>query len=152
MAQGAEHRIFEYGTGGSTMLLARRCRELVSVENDPDWLLKTQDAVTKAGLTNVHFVMEPDTRTPSAAASAYCRTLDAVYDVIFVDCFCNFSEADLRAPCFARAEQFIAPAGIIVLDDPLMCPVVSTRDSRRLSFRGVKPCQRGSGSTDIYLY
>jgi hypothetical protein len=132
----AEHRIFEYRTGGSTIFFARRGRELVSVENDPNWLLKTQNAVTNAGLTNVRIVMEPDTRTPSAATSPYCRTLDTIYDLVLVDSFCNWPEADLRAPCFARAEKFIAPGGIIVLDDPLMCPVVPTRANHHLSFRG----------------
>jgi len=147
-----QYRIFEYGTGGSTLYFARRCHEVVSVENDAEWLRKTQNVARASGLPNLRFIMEPNTRTPSAVASPYCQTLAAVYDVILVDCFCNWPEGDLRAPCFARAEHFISPGGIIVLDDPLMCPVISTKSKRHLEFRGLKPCQYGTGSTNIYFY
>ena len=31
-------KVFEFGTGGSTIFFAERCREVISVEDDPAWL------------------------------------------------------------------------------------------------------------------
>lgn len=45
-------RVFEYGVGGSTLFFAKRAREVISVEHDPDWARKVAIALRSRGYTH----------------------------------------------------------------------------------------------------
>jgi predicted O-methyltransferase YrrM len=64
----------EFGSGRSTLWLARRCARLTSVEHDDAWHARVAGTLASAGLTNVdcqcHRVDEPETR---GEVSAYAR-------------------------------------------------------------------------------
>lgn len=56
-----EMRVFEYGTGGSTLYFARRVGQIVSVEHDKIWLDRVADAMADNGLRNwTHRLIPPE--------------------------------------------------------------------------------------------
>jgi len=149
--------VFEYGTGGSTLFFARRCRLVVSVEDDQNWFNLVSDRLALNGITNVRIHLRPfDFRNPNNfARSAYLNAIgEETYDVILIDGQdWSYNE---RPACFKRAEQNIARDGIIVVDDswsPTYRALRNKKSAKRVRvFEGTGPCRLGVTSTDIYFY
>src|SRR5688500_8981485 len=51
-ALSSQDTVVEYGSGGSTLYYALRCRTVVSVEHDPDWFDRVQSALAALGVRN----------------------------------------------------------------------------------------------------
>jgi len=115
-------RAFEWGSGASTLWLARRSGEVVSVEHDAAWaeslrpilpgnvelrvVVPEQKAGTsgigssKAGFTDLDF-------------TAYVEAIDGVqgdFDLVVID-------GRAREACLPRALERLAPGGVIVFDN-----------------------------------
>ena len=45
-------RVFEYGSGGSTVFFANRVKEVISVEHDKEWYQKLQEELKKLDIDN----------------------------------------------------------------------------------------------------
>ena len=149
--------VFEYGTGGSTLFFARRCRQVVSVEDDRNWLNLVSDHLARNGITNVQLRLRPFdfSKANNFAHSAYPDAIGKeTYDVIFVDGK-DWSGTG-RPVCFKRAEQNINPGGVIVLDDswrPRYRALRNSNSARSVRVcEGVGPCRLGVTSTDVYFY
>lgn len=114
-------RVFEWGSGASTVWLSRRSAEVVSVEHDSNWALRVRELAP----ANVRVeLVEPDVhaipRVPSHKPgfgrldfSRYVAAIDrdaALYDLIVID-------GRAREACLARAMGHLAPGGLIVLDN-----------------------------------
>jgi hypothetical protein len=103
-------RVFEYGSGASTLWLARRSAKVHSVEHDRDWAERLRAKL--AGFPGV------DLRTPDcdlASPSADQPYVQAIrntgeYDLIIVD-------GRLRNFCLAEAIPHLKRDGMIVFDD-----------------------------------
>ena len=114
--------VFEYGSGASTLWLARRCRTVVSVEHDAGFSkviapIVARDNIELRVITPVENVDAP--RTPSGRHgyercdfSAYVDSIASGgrYDLIVID-------GRARVACLARAQEFLNPGGIIVFDN-----------------------------------
>jgi hypothetical protein len=153
------HEVFEYGCGGSTMFFAQRARSVASVEHNGKWAQTVTAAALKRGLTNVAIEVREAGREPPLADSPYCQALDRSFDVVVVDGWalgkCN--EADRRAvqsrgACFRRAEKFVRPDGIIVLDDAWFDPGMEHHARDRRVFSGTGPWRTGASRTDVFFY
>lgn len=121
--RGRGVRVFEYGSGASTVWLARRAAHVVSVEHDIGF---AKFAAPMLALPNVELrVIEPvrvtgTPRTPSGRSSyehcdfsAYVDTIAESgdrYDVIVID-------GRARDACLRRAQDFLEPDGLIVFDN-----------------------------------
>lgn len=154
-----DHEVFEYGCGGSTLFFANRATCVKSVEHNKKWMASVIAALAERRLSNVHIQHEFAGREPPLSDSNYCRALDRQFDVIVVDGWalgkCNDADrraAMSRAACFARAEQFVQPGGIIVLDDAWFDPGLEHHARDRRSFRGVGPWRLGVSQTDVFFY
>jgi len=115
-------RAFEWGSGASTLWLARRSGEVVSVEHDAAWaeslrpilpenvelrvVVPEEKAGTsgigssKAGFTDLDF-------------TAYVEAIDGVqgdFDLVVID-------GRAREACLPRALERLAPGGVIVFDN-----------------------------------
>ncbi len=128
-------RVFEWGVGGSTLFFARRVRNLVSVEHDPNWARDIQ--VSMGSLQHPSwqlFIVLPSERrdgsvprpsdptTYASAAEAYAglsfkdyaaiidRFPDDYFDVVQVDGRC-------RSSCAMHAIPKIKPGGYLIVDD-----------------------------------
>lgn len=122
--------VFEFGSGGSTVYLGSRVKNLVSVEHDPTW----HEAVTKdlkeRGLLNVNLLLrEPEqtgsippaeyrdnygTRYANLSFERYVKSIDEYpdryFDLVLID-------RPARKGCMDHAIRKIHPNGYLVLDD-----------------------------------
>jgi len=104
IVQGA--RVYEYGSGGSTLWLAQRARQLISVEDDPDWY----EAVL-AGLSALELNSEVKlVATESMPTTIYHR---GKFDVVFVDC----RKQAIRRQSIILGAKHVKPGGWLVADD-----------------------------------
>ena len=108
---------FEWGSGRSTLWLARRVGQLVSVEDNPEWYAKVRENLTRQGLTNVNYRLfecgelneqsEPENHPYADAIGEYP---DGHFDFIFVD-------GNLRLPCMRKALAKLKVGGLLALDN-----------------------------------
>jgi len=128
-------KIFEYGSGGSTLFFAERCGELVSVEHDAEWGKAVHDAVVKGKFDAVdHQVIESvkasipagaDPSNPADFISSdknyigcsfedYARAIDRFpddyFDLVIVD-------GRARPSCLTQAKSKVKPGGRLLLDN-----------------------------------
>ena len=92
-------RAFEYGSGNSTIWWSQRCLELTAIENDR----KFYDWMNSRGRVKARYLCDEVMRH-------YVERLDSPQDVIIID------GAD-REECAKRALQYLAPGGMIILDN-----------------------------------
>jgi predicted O-methyltransferase YrrM len=148
--------VFEYGTGGSTVFLASRCKDVTSIEEDEAWFESTKEELDRRGLVNVQPVFaSADFSTEEAfLASPYFIALPETptYDLILIDG--QDATGRFRPLCFQRAEKAIRPGGLIVVDDAWRYPdLLKTAHSRQhTTYRSVGPARKGVTQTDIYRY
>lgn len=118
-------RVFEWGSGGSTVWLARRSSAVVAVEHDERWAAAVRAHLPAGSPVDLHVV---PARAASGAAGearsakpgatgldfrAYVDVIEEVggtFDVIVID-------GRAREACLARAVDHVAPDGIIVFDN-----------------------------------
>lgn len=119
----ANARVFEWGSGASTLWLAERAAEVHSVEHDPQWAALVQNEAP------AHVVVSsvPSTRPQPGQVVAgsrkrgfegldftdYCAAIDAVpgfFDLIVID-------GRARETCLGAAITRLAPGGVIVFDN-----------------------------------
>jgi hypothetical protein len=118
-------RVFEYGSGASTVWLGRRAAEVVSIEHDANW--HPVVAAKVAAMPNVTLMLVPPdaTRNPDPAYGteksgwrdrsfrAYVHAIDDIpgsFDLIVVDGRC-------RPTCLLHAMSRLAPGGMILFDN-----------------------------------
>jgi len=150
-----EMSVCEYGSGGSTLFFAKRCTSLISIEDNAIWLDKVRQRLLDAKVDNVRLEHRPfDFKSASGfETSEYLNAIpDQKFDIILVDG--SEEGVQVRPTCFAYAERFVRPGGIIVVDDSWR--YVELRRQNRATqckvFQSVGPCRPGVTSTDIFFY
>ena len=92
----------DYGTGGSTLFLARRCDHVISMDNNPRWIINTREALKAKSLLNASVY--------DVSCIEECKSLvNRHFDVALIDC-CNISRYDLAVYMKDRAD-------IVVIDN-----------------------------------
>jgi predicted O-methyltransferase YrrM len=123
-------RAFEWGSGASTLWLARRGAAVTSVEHDPEWASITRSLLGPGLDVDLRLIPDADVDAlqpadpPSAhpeplrrELQAYVDVIDGVggtFDVIVVD---GRIDAHTREACLERGVARLAPGGIIVFDN-----------------------------------
>jgi predicted O-methyltransferase YrrM len=125
-------RVFEFGSGGSSVFFARRALWLISIEHDATWHRRVQETLAAAGLRNVQAELhesEPggsgDPADPDAYVSgepqyagrsfeAYASSIDpqpdGSFDLVLID-------GRSRPACSRHALPKVASGGWLVLDN-----------------------------------
>jgi hypothetical protein len=160
---GREMKVFEYGSGGSTIFFAGRVNAVVSVEHDPAWHTLTEQALEKLGLHNVTYLLrEPCPASDGSFASTdpayagqsfetYVTSIDAYPDATF-----DLVSVDGRArpACVIRAIPKVKPGGYLLLDDsdrPYYREGIDLLAGQaRLDFRGVAPYKTEPSQTSVW--
>lgn len=100
-------RVFEWGGGASTVWLARRCAEAVTVEHDRQWHDAILAALRGEGLMAWVWMARPE-----RYASMVLDYPDEHFGIVLVD-----GLADKRADCVWTARPKVRRGGWLVLDD-----------------------------------
>lgn len=123
LARREHARVFEWGSGASTVWLARRAGQVISVEHDPRWA----QTITGMAPQNVRLgVHQPRRLNPGELGVAsdkrgyqgldfsdYVHEIDrhpGVFDLIVID-------GRVRHACLLRAVRRLAPDGLILVDN-----------------------------------
>ena len=138
---------FEYGSGASTLWLARRCRQVVSVEHDAGFARDIAPMLKRDNISLRLIEPERNVSTPLAASgrsgyehcdfSAYVDSIAAGedYDLIVID-------GRARASCLARARNRLKSGGLIVFDNSnrrRYQSALSTAPARMVRYHGWTP-------------
>lgn len=90
-----ELSVLEHGCGGSTLWLAERVHNVVTIEHDMSWRLKIRD-LAPCSVSILETIPDPGRQ----------------YDVFFID-----GERAMRGPCLLAARGLVKPGGWVVLDN-----------------------------------
>lgn len=129
LASRPKARVFEYGSGASTVWLAKRAGTVVSVEHDAGWhsLVQTRLAMANSATNLSHILIEPlkvQAKTDSRYLSVkpghsglsfedYAKSIldqDEAFDLIVID-------GRARGACLEHAVSRLKPDGLIVFDN-----------------------------------
>lgn len=123
-----DHKVFEWGSGGSTLFFAKRARHVVSIEHDEGWFEQARVALASAAGRKIDYRLvragteaSPDWRFQSGARGweqanfeAYVRAIepfdDDYFDVVSVD-------GRARMGCLEIGARKVAPGGLLLLDN-----------------------------------
>jgi len=125
-ALGGKARVFEYGSGASTVWLASRSAEVTSVEHDAGFAEVMRTVLSRAGLTDTTRLLEVPP-VPSAAPlvpserkgeqgrdyADYVASIESTegeFDLVVVD-------GRARVACMDAAVRRLAPGGLVLFDD-----------------------------------
>lgn len=128
-------RVFEYGSGGSSVFFSKRAGEVISIEHDKEWINKVCKEMKELNLTHWHPIFiapeknsDEDYHDPSdpLAYSSDCDTYrgynfrsyvssignfpDQYFDIILID-------GRARPSCFIHSINKIKPGGYIIWDN-----------------------------------
>ena len=125
-------KIFEYGSGSSTLFYAKRVLKVVSVEHDETWYNK----IVKSKPANAEMIFSKLERGGEYSKKA--AALGEKFDIVIVD-------GRDRVNCCINSVKALTPSGVIVLDDSerkdYEKAVVFLKDAgfKELSFTGISP-------------
>jgi predicted O-methyltransferase YrrM len=123
---GGAARVFEYGSGASSVWLGRRAGLVHTVEHDAGFATVVRKLLAEAGLSSTVGLIEVEAparehpRVPSARRGEagrdyadYVAAIDRVdgeFDLVVVD-------GRARLACLAAAQPRLAPGGLVLFDD-----------------------------------
>ncbi|MBI1346072.1 hypothetical protein GC163_07265 [bacterium] len=124
-----EMRVFEFGSGGSTLFFAERVAQVIAVEHDPIWYQQVQQTLSTSHLSNCQVQLVPQTPATEGPQDiyvgekrvktggrfeAYAKSIDAYpdrhFDLVAVDGLA-------RLACIQHAVSKIKPGGYLILDN-----------------------------------
>ena len=152
------HCAFEFGSGGSTVFLARRVRQVYSVENDLGWQKRVAAKLAEENLSNAiveYHDLVDDSRMAFENSRFSQRIAAQSWDVVVVDCYCGFQAARygvIRPAAMELARQHTKIGGIVILDDSWMYPEqLAPRPGWEVTdFLGCGPARVGTTSTAVF--
>lgn len=105
---------FEFGSGRSTLWLAKRVETLISVESDEAWWSEVEGRLKKANCKNVELLFKSVLPRENPVSSPYVLSVDEFpdsgFDFVIVD-------GKHRAHCAIRSIPKIRQGGILIIDD-----------------------------------
>lgn len=129
-------RVFEYGSGGSTVFFAQRSKKVVSVEHSPEWYQVVQETLSELKISNVEYILkepekvdrerEADYSDPFSYSSGFQHTFEQISFHEYVKVIDNYPDGyfDLvlvdgraRPSCIMHAAHKIKQGGVILLDN-----------------------------------
>lgn len=106
----------EWGSGRSTLWLAKRTGFLTSAEHSPLWYERVRSEICKQNLTNVHYRYFPvDPNAPEEPAHSEYIVNDSSLSTGSVDY--ALVDGYFRDECALRATELLKSGGILILDN-----------------------------------
>lgn len=127
---GTDFKVFEYGSGGSTLFFLNRVNELISVEHDLEWKKNVEQKINKRLLKGKHeyFFVPPINKQVSLieASSAQFeefRNSDFIDYVAIIDKYDDnyfdliVIDGRARPSCLKKSVTKVKPGGYILFDN-----------------------------------
>lgn len=164
-------RVFEYGSGGSTLFWLGLGARVVSIEHDPAWFARLKPLLD--GRDIEYRLVGPEQRAPHTTSDParwedyasddpayhgmqfrrYVEQIDsfpdAAFDIVLVD-------GRSRTACLAHAIRKLAPGGMLVLDNAERVYYTERLTTQLAGLRveryvGLGPCLNWMWQTNIYV-
>lgn len=118
-------RVFEFGSGGSTIYFSNKAKELVSIEHNKDWYEVVKAEINKRKIQNCEYRLVPagkrkiydyfrSTTEIESSFENYVKAIreypDHYFDIVSVD-------GRARVQCVIEAYEKVKPGGYILLDN-----------------------------------
>lgn len=136
--------VFEWGSGYSTLWWAPRCKHIVSVESNPQWLPYIKKLLPDA-VELIETALDVETEV-----GAFLNREAAKYDVIVIDNYGTF-----RWKCADAAVGKLAAGGMIILDNSEQClracEVLRGHGLVQIDFTGFAPSNAYAQTTSIFF-
>ena len=166
-------RVFEYGSGGSTLYWLKKGARCISIEHDKEWYNKVRAFVPNSPNLDYRLI-EPqlssnqellkDPADPSSYAtgddrlrqfelSLYVKQIDGFpdeyFDIILID-------GRARPSCIKHSASKVKPGGLLIVDNSdrkyyLTKTIEYLKNFQRNEFYGVVPSVREISRTDIFI-
>lgn len=151
----SDKRVFEYGSGFSTLFWASRAKEVVSVEHDRTWY----EMISKLAPDNVRLILAPIDRDESEPSpelrerfDAYAGAIDGRFQIVVVD---GYARSRVRYLCAQKALPHLDSNGLIILDNSDWLPASALLLRRagliEVDFSGPVPGNNYSQTTSFFL-
>jgi predicted O-methyltransferase YrrM len=151
----ANHRVVEFGGGGSTVWFAERAASVLCIESSDKRAHIIAEELRDRSLENVKVELHRyplDDAAAYSASSCSARIQGGQYDVIMID---GYEEnIQYRPIAFSVAEHSVKPGGVIVVDDSWRYPQLKIRNraKKHEEHRSTVTGRFSVTSTDIYYY
>jgi hypothetical protein len=160
--KGGKARVFEFGAGASTVWLAKRCHEVITVEHDVPFAQSMRPAFSAYKNIDIH-IRPPSTAIDDKSTARskrkgyttqsfddYVASIDrqeGPFDLIIID-------GRARLACLAKARHRLKPDGIILFDNSDRAEYRSGIEASGLEehiLRGMTPTLPFPGQTSLLL-
>lgn len=140
---GTNWRVFEFGSGNSTMWWCRRVSTVVSYEHDSVWYYKLKEQLPK----NVEYL-----QSDLGGSGAYSKSIvkyKAEFDVVIID-------GQDRIDCAKDCLNALKPSGVIIWDDSERkqyepgFKVLKENGFKKIDFYGLGPIANHGKCTSIF--
>ncbi len=118
-------KVFEWGSGGSTVYYSQKAGTVISVESSPEWHKNVSEVLKKRNITNCLYLL----KKPKASDAPNYPTTDSKYQGLDFEDYCKAIDGsdghfDLvsvdglaRPFCIRHALKKMKPGGFLLLDD-----------------------------------
>ena len=165
-------KVFEYGSGASTLYWLKRGAKCVSVEHDPQWALKVQKHLHNSKNIDYRVIppkkelkfVEHSYNDPQAYTSEDCRYrnfsfenyvqqidefADGYFDIVLID-------GRARPSCIHHACSKVRSGGLLIIDNAdreyyYNKTAFYLNDFDKISFKGPGPSDPNIWQTDIFI-
>jgi len=122
---GKGGQVLEFGMGGSTQVLAQVAEHLISVETDPDWVVRTRGNLDALGIDPKRYDLIPYFKWPE-----FVRPLRKKFDLIFVD-----GVDEMRFPFAIMSFPMLKVGGFMCFHDTRRTPDMANFLNTVLNFK-----------------
>jgi predicted O-methyltransferase YrrM len=138
----AKRRVFEYGSGASTLFWAERAGHVVAVESEPAWY----EIVRAKAPSNCELILS------SSDVDVYAGQIRGrdQFDVVVID-----GTGESRPMCCRRALEHVRPGGMIILDNSDLwlksASILRHAGLIQVDFTGFAPLESHAHTTSVFL-
>ncbi|HEX6284904.1 MAG TPA: class I SAM-dependent methyltransferase [Pyrinomonadaceae bacterium] len=151
----SDKRVFEYGSGYSTLFWAARAKEVVSVDHNRTW----HERIARLAPPNARLILSPiekDEADPSAELreqfAKYAGAIEGRFQVVVID---GYARSRVRYQCAQAALPHLDENGLIILDNSDWLPATSLFLRRagliEVDFSGPVPGSNSCQTTSFFL-
>lgn len=136
----SQKKVFEYGSGNSSIFWASRAMQVTAVESNRQWY----EHVLRFSRHNLVLMLEPDRESYISSIGRYQGT----FDVIVID-------GQWRNACADVCKEYLAEDGIIIIDNSdrkyACCTKLRENGFFQIDFSGFSPVNGYTSTTSIFI-